>query len=245
LIVVKSREELELMREGGGILAGMLSALALEVKPGIRTRDLNEMVERLMASQGVVASFKGYNGYPASVCVSVNEEVVHGIPGERVLKDGDVVSLDLGVYHRGFHTDAAVTVPVGEPGAQASRLIETTREALMEGISQARAGNHVGDIGVAIQRYAEARGFGVIREYTGHGVGRQLHEDPQVPNFACGQGAVLRPGMTLAIEPMIAAGDWRTKVGPDKWVVSTADGSLAAHFEHTIAVTDGEPEVFA
>lgn len=233
------------MREGGGILAGMLSALALEVKPGIRTGDLNDIVERKMVENSVTASFKGYNGYPASVCVSVNDEVVHGIPGERVLKDGDIVSLDLGVYHRGFHSDAAVTVAVGEATEEARRLMEATREALNEGIDQARSGNHVGDIGAAIQHYAEARGFSVIREYTGHGVGRQLHEDPQVPNFSCGPGALLRPGMTLAIEPMIAAGDWRTRVGPDKWVVFTADGSLAAHFEHTIVVTDGEPEVFA
>jgi len=245
LIVVKSRDELEVMREGGGMLAEMLSALASEVRPGIRTRELDEMVEEWMAQKGVVASFKGYNGFPASVCVSVNEEVVHGIPGERLLRQGDIVSLDLGVHHRGFHTDAAITVPVGEVSEEARQLIETTRESLLEGIRQARPGNHVGDIGAAIQRYVEERGFSVIREYTGHGVGRQLHEDPQVPNFMCGRGAMLRPGMTLAIEPMVAAGDWRTRVGADKWVVLTADGSPAAHFEHTIAVTDGEPEVFA
>jgi len=233
------------MREGGGMLAEMLSALASEVRPGIRTRELDEMVEEWMAQKGVVASFKGYNGFPASVCVSVNEEVVHGIPGERLLRQGDIVSLDLGVHHRGFHTDAAITVPVGEVSEEARQLIETTRESLLEGIRQARPGNHVGDIGAAIQRYVEERGFSVIREYTGHGVGRQLHEDPQVPNFMCGRGAMLRPGMTLAIEPMVAAGDWRTRVGADKWVVLTADGSPAAHFEHTIAVTDGEPEVFA
>ncbi|HHE41034.1 MAG TPA: type I methionyl aminopeptidase [Dehalococcoidia bacterium] len=234
-----------MMREGGGMLAEMLSALASEVRPGIRTRELDEMVEEWMAQKGVVASFKGYNGFPASVCVSVNEEVVHGIPGERLLRQGDIVSLDLGVHHRGFHTDAAITVPVGEVSEEARQLIETTRESLLEGIRQARPGNHVGDIGAAIQRYVEERGFSVIREYTGHGVGRQLHEDPQVPNFMCGRGAMLRPGMTLAIEPMVAAGDWRTRVGADKWVVLTADGSPAAHFEHTIAVTDGEPEVFA
>ncbi len=227
------------------MLAEMLSALASEVRPGIRTRELDEMVEEWMAQKGVVASFKGYNGFPASVCVSVNEEVVHGIPGERLLRQGDIVSLDLGVHHRGFHTDAAITVPVGEVSEEARQLIETTRESLLEGIRQARPGNHVGDIGAAIQRYVEERGFSVIREYTGHGVGRQLHEDPQVPNFMCGRGAMLRPGMTLAIEPMVAAGDWRTRVGADKWVVLTADGSPAAHFEHTIAVTDGEPEVFA
>jgi len=233
------------MRECGGILAGMLSALALEVKPGIRTVQLNDTVERWMEESGVVASFKGYNGFPASVCVSVNDEVVHGIPGERELKDGDLVSLDLGVYHRGFHSDAAVTVAVGEVSEEVRRLIEVTRESLREGIRQARPGNHVGDIGAAIQQYVEGRGFSVVREYTGHGVGRHLHEDPQVPNFACGRGMTLRPGMTLAIEPMIAAGGWKTRVGPDKWVVHTDDGSLAAHFEHTIAVTDGEPEVFA
>ncbi len=233
------------MRESGSILAEMLLQLASEVTAGIRTSELNDFVERKMMERGVVASFKGYGGFPANVCVSINEEVVHGIPGERVLRNGDIVSLDLGVYHRGFHSDAAVTVAVGEVPDTAKRLIETTREALREGIGRAYPGNHVGDIGTAIQRYAEAQGFSVIREYTGHGVGRQLHEDPQVPNFACGRGPVLRPGMTLAIEPMLAAGDWKTRVGPDKWVVCTADNSLAAHFEHTIAVTDGEPEVFA
>ncbi len=245
MIVIKSREELDAMRESGSILAEMLSELASEVRAGIKTSELNDFVERKMLVRAVVASFKGYGGFPASVCVSVNEEVVHGIPGERALKNGDIVSLDLGVYHRGFHSDAAVTVAVGEVPDTAKHLIETTRKALREGIGRACPGNHVGDIGTAIQQYAEAQGFSVIREYTGHGVGRQLHEDPQVPNFACGRGPVLRPGMTLAIEPMLAAGDWKTRVGPDKWVVCTVDNSLAAHFEHTIAVTDGEPEVFA
>ena len=198
-----------------------------------------------MKKWGVVASFKGYCGYPASVCVSVNNEVVHGIPGERVVQEGDVVALDLGVLHRGFHTDAAVTVGAGELSSQNRKLIEVTEGSLEAGISEARAGNHVGDISVAIQKYAESNGMGVVREYTGHGVGRALHEEPQIPNFDYGKGPLLRKGMTLAIEPMLTSGGWRTKVAGNKWTVLTIDGSSSAHFEHSIAITDGAAEVFA
>ena len=245
MIVVKSPEEIELMRECGSILATILAQVKREVRPGIRTSALDEMVVDEMKKWGVVASFKGYHGYPASLCVSINNEVVHGIPGSRVVREGDVVSLDLGVFHRGFHTDAAVTVGAGEMSSQARKLIEVTEGALQEGLSQARAGNHVGDISAAVQRHAESNGLAVVREYTGHGVGRDLHEEPQVPNFECGKGPLLRKGMTLAIEPMLTNGGWRTKVAGNRWTVLTADGSLSAHFEHSIGITDGEPAVFA
>ncbi len=207
MIVIKSPEEIELMRECGGILATILAQVQQEVRPGIRTSALDEMVVEEIRKWGVVASFKGYHGYPASLCVSINNEVVHGIPGARVVQEGDVVSLDLGVLHRGFHTDAAVTVGVGEISSQARKLIEVTEGALDEGLSQARAGNHVGDISAAVQRYAESNGLAVVREYTGHGVGRELHEEPQIPNFECGKGPLLRKGMTLAIEPMVTNGE--------------------------------------
>lgn len=245
MIVVKSPEEIELMRECGSILATILAQVKQEVRPGIRTSALDEMVVEEMKKWGVIASFKGYHGYPASLCVSINNEVVHGIPGARVVREGDVVSLDLGVFHRGFHTDAAVTVGAGEMSSQARKLIEVTESALQEGVNQARAGNHVGDISAAVQRHAESKGLAVVREYTGHGVGRELHEDPQVPNFECGKGPLLRKGMTIAIEPMVTNGGWRTRVSGNRWTVLTADGSLSAHFEHSIAITDGKPEIFA
>ena len=245
MIVVKSPEEFELMRECGSILATILAQVKQEVRPGIRTSALDEMVVEEMKKWGVVASFKGYYGYPASVCVSINNEVVHGIPGARVVQEGDVVSLDLGVLHRGFHTDAAVTVGAGELSSQDRKLIEVTEGALEAGLSEARGGNHVGDISVAIQTYTESNGLAVVREYTGHGVGRELHEEPQVPNFECGKGPLLRKGMTLAVEPMVTNGGWRTKVASNKWTVLTTDGSSSAHFEHSIGIMDGAPVVFA
>jgi methionyl aminopeptidase len=245
LIVVKSPEEIEVMRECGSILATILAQVKQEVRPGIRTSALDEMVVEEMKKWGVVASFKGYHGYPASLCVSINDEVVHGIPSARVVQEGDVVSLDLGVLHRGFHTDAAVTVGAGELTSRDRKLIEVTKGALEEGLSQAREGNHVGDISAAIQRYAESNGLAVVREYTGHGVGRELHEEPQVPNFECGKGPLLRKGMTLAVEQMVTNGGWRTRVAGNKWTVLTIDGSSSAHFEHSIGITDGAPVVFA
>lgn len=243
---MKSPEEIGVMREGGAILAELLDGLKREVKAGISTAALDEWVVAGMRRRGVDASFKGYHGYPASVCVSINDEVVHGIPGSRVVKDGDVVSIDLGVYHKGFHTDAAFTVGVGVVSERAARLIDVTRESLAEGLKFARAGCHVGDISAAVQRHVEAAGLSVVREYTGHGVGRELHEDPQIPNFASGgNGPLLRAGMTVAIEPMVTAGGWRTRVAGNRWTVLTQDGSLAAHFEHSVAITDGEPVVLA
>jgi methionyl aminopeptidase len=249
LIVVKSPEEIRVMREGGAILAEMLETVSCEVKAGVSTKVLDRLVAEEMKRRGVVASFKGYHGYPASVCISINDEVVHGIPGSRVVRDGDLVSIDLGVFHKGFHTDAALTVGVGAIGERAAKLMDVTRGALAEGVKTARAGNHVGDISAAVQRYVEIAGLTVVREYTGHGVGRRLHEDPQIPNFVDSgereRGPLLRVGMTLAIEPMVTGGGWQTRVAANKWTVLTLDGSLAAHFEHSVAVTEGEPIVFA
>ena len=243
--MIKTPDEIVLMRESGRILAAILADLKGAVKPGIRTSALDELVVDEVKGYGVVASFKGYGGYPASVCVSVNNEIVHGIPGGRVLQEGDIVSVDCGVLYKGFHSDAALTVGVGQISDEARRLIEVTEGSLDAGVAEARAGNHVGDISVAVQKYAESNGFAVVREYTGHGVGRALHEDPQVPNFDNGRGALLRKGMTIAIEPMVTNGGWRTRVAGNRWTVLTKDGSLSAHFEHSLGITDGEAEVFA
>jgi methionyl aminopeptidase len=222
----------------------VLKTLENTIVPGITTSELNNTAERELKALGGTSSFKGYRGYPASLCVSINEEIVHGIPGGRVIKNGDVVSLDFGAIVDGYHGDAAVTVPVGEISAQAKKLIQTTKEALSAGISAARAGARLGDISATIQHYAETRGFGVVREYTGHGIGKSMHEEPLVPNFGrAGDGPELKPGMTFALEPMLTLGNWHTKVGADGWVVSTIDRSLAAHFEHTIAITAGKAEV--
>ena len=233
------------MRQCGKILAAILDKLRMEVKPGIKTRWLDTIMVEESKKRGVKPSFKNYQGFPANLCVSVNDEVVHGIPGERVLKEGDIVSLDGGVIYNGFHTDAAITVGVGKISNQAKELIATTEGGLKAGITQANCGAYVGDISVAVQDYVESRGFCVVREYTGHGVGRELHEEPQIPNFAFGKGPLLRSGMTLAIEPMVNAGDWQTKLAPNQWTVLTADGSLSAHFEHTIVITDGRAEILA
>ena len=232
------------MREGGKILAATLERLIKEMRPGITTGKLDAIAERELRRQGAEASFKGYRGFPASVCVSINEEVVHGIPGERVLVEGDIVSLDIGAFYNGFHSDSAVTVGVGRISLEARALLEVTGGALEAGIATARAGARLGDISSAIQCYVESRGSSVVREYVGHGIGRQMHEDPQIPNFGLpNQGPVLQEGMTLALEPMVNAGGWRTQVKKDNWTVVTADGSLSAHFEHTIAISADGAEV--
>lgn len=245
MVVVKSSEEIDTMRKCGGILAAILDKLRQETRPGIRTSDLNMIMAQEAEKRGVVPSFKDYRGFPANLCVSVNDEIVHGIPGERVLREGDIVSLDAGATLDGFCTDAAITIGVGQIPREAERLIAVTEGALMSGIAQAIRGATIDDISSAIQHYVESRGFSVVREYTGHGVGRDLHEEPQIPNFAVGKGPLLRRGMTLAIEPMVNAGDWRTRVAGNNWTVLTADGSLSAHFEHTIAITDSEAEILA
>ena len=232
------------MRQAGRIVAAVLEVLKMSVRPGMKTEELDEIAAREAEKLGAVPSFKGYQGYPANLCVSVNDEIVHGIPGKRVLKEGDIVSLDFGVIYEGFQGDAALTVGVGSISEQAEKLIETTEGALEAGMNAARAGARLGDISSAIQQYAESRGYSVVREYTGHGIGRQMHEDPQVPNFGLpGEGIELKKGMTLALEPMVNIGGWRTRVSDNNWTVYTSDGSISAHFENTIAITDGEHEV--
>ena len=243
-IIIKSESEIALMRQAGRIVATVLDILSRQVRPGMKTKELDVIAAREVERLGAKPSFKGYRGFPANLCVSVNDEIVHGIPGERVLRQGDIVSLDLGASFMGFQGDAAVTVGVGEIDSQARKLMETTEGALKAGIAAAHPGARLGDISAAMQNYAESRGYSVVREYTGHGIGREMHEEPQIPNFGLpGTGPVLKKGMTLALEPMVNVGDWRTRVGDDYWTVLTADGSLSAHFEHTIAITDGEPEV--
>ena len=243
-IILKSRDEIAIMREAGRMVAETLQMLVDRLRPGLVEKELNEIVQREFRKRGVVPTFLGYQGYPATVCVSVNDEVVHGIPGDREIMDGDVVSIDLGCTYKGFVADAAVTVGVGEVSPQAQRLIQVTRDALWRGIAAASAGARLGEVGAAIQSFAEGQGFSVVREYVVHGVGRQMHEEPQVPNYGSpDSGPVLRPGMVLAIEPMVNMGEWRTKRDSDDWTVRTLDGSLSAHFEHTIAVSDGEAEV--
>jgi methionyl aminopeptidase len=243
-IIIKSERELAMMRQAGRIVAEVLGILMKQVKPGMKTKELDVIAGREVERLGGKPSFKGYRGFPANLCVSVNDEIVHGIPGERILREGDIVSLDFGASFKGFQGDAAVTVGVGEIGPRARELMATTEGVLKAGIAAARSGARLGDISATIQSYAESRGYSVVREYTGHGIGRELHEEPQIPNFGqAGTGPVLKKGMTLALEPMVNAGDWRTRVGDDRWTVFTADGSLSAHFEHTIAITDGEAEI--
>jgi len=243
MVVIKSDGEIAIMRKCGKILAAILDKLSAEVRPGIKTGQLDIIMVEESEKRGVVPSFKNYRDFPANLCVSVNDEIVHGIPGARILQEGDIVSLDVGAKLNGFHTDAAITIGVGQISKEAEDLIAVTEGSLKSGIAQAIGGAWIGDISSAIQHYVESRGFSVVREYTGHGVGRELHEEPQIPNFLAGKGLLLRKGMTLAIEPMVNAGDWRTKLAANRWTVLTADGSLSAHFEHTIAITDNEAEI--
>jgi methionyl aminopeptidase len=245
MIIFKSTEEIDRMRRAGRIVASTIDRLLETVKPGVTTADLDKLAEKIIRVEGAVPSFKGYRGFPATICTSLNEQVVHGIPGWRRLDAGDVVSLDVGAIWEGYHADSAVTVLAdGVPSDVAERLVRVTEASLDAGIAMLQPGLRLGDVGAAVQRVVEAAGFNVVREYAGHGVGRALHEDPQVPNYGDpGRGLLIKPGMVLAIEPMVNVGDWRTRVLADKWTVVTADGSLSAHFEHTIAVTDDGPEV--
>jgi len=243
-IIIKSDREIAIMRQAGRIVATILEILSKQVRPGMKTRELDIIAGREAERLGAKPSFKGYRGFPANLCVSVNDEIVHGIPGERVLNEGDIVSLDFGVIFDGFQGDAAVTVGVGEISSEARRLLEITRAALKAGITAAYPGARLGDISAAIQNCAESKGYSVVREYTGHGIGREMHEEPQIPNFGQpGTGPELRKGMTLALEPMVNIGDWRTRLDSNHWTVLTVDGSLSAHFEHTITITKAEPEV--
>ena len=242
MIVLKTRRELELMREAGRISAGALKAAGEAVEPGISTAEIDRIAYNYIKSQGAEPSFLHYNGFPATACISVNNEVIHGIPDKKhILREGDIVSIDLGAVIDGFHGDNAYTFRCGKISETAERLCRTTEESLYIGLKQAVAGNRLGDIGSAICEYCVGKGYGVVREYTGHGVGAHLHEDPSVPNYGKpGKGARLLPGMTIAIEPMINEGTQDVRVLRNEWTVVTADGKLSAHYEHTVAITDGE-----
>jgi len=251
MIVYKSPEEIDKMRRAGRIVAGTIDRVLAAVRPQVTTAALDAVAESYIREQGATPSFKGYRGanaappFTGSICTSLNEEVVHGIPSERRVKEGDLLKLDFGAIWEGFHGDAAVTVIVGDaPSAEAEKLVRVTEEALEAGISQIRPGGRLSDIGAAVEQVAVGAGFEVVREYVGHGIGRSLHEDPQIPNYGKpGRGPVLKPGLVVAVEPMVNAGGWGTSVLPDAWTVVTEDGSLSAHFEHTIAVTDDGHEV--
>jgi len=244
-INLKTTDEIAVMREAGRINSEALHAAMEIIRPGVTTADLNAAAEGVHKKYGVYSPFKGYPGpypYPASICTSVNEELVHGIPGKRKLKNGDIVSMDCGTVYKGFVGDSAVTIGVGEISEQTRKLLEVTEEALRIGIQQMVSGNHVGDIGAAIQDFVERNKMNVVREYTGHGVGRQMHEGPSVPNYGIpGKGMELRIGMTIALEPMVMLGSYYTRVLPDEWTVASRDGSLTAHFEHSVAITDQGP----
>lgn len=244
MIALKSPREIEVMRRSGKITAGVLTELLKTVRPGLTTGALDAMAEKGIRERGGLPTFKGYHGFSGSICASVNDEVVHGIPSSRVLREGDLLSIDIGTTLDGYVSDSAATVAVGAISAAAQRLLDVTQECLMLGIAQMQRGKHVGDIGAAVQAHAERNGYGVVRELVGHGVGREMHEEPQVPNYGkAGLGAELRAGLVLAIEPMITQGDYKVNVLQDGWTVVTADGKLAAHFEHTIAVTDEGPKI--
>jgi len=243
-IIIKSEREIAVMRRAGKIIGTVLMELKDRLKPGMKTAELDRIAEEMLRVAGARPSFKGYHGFPASLCVSVNDEIVHGIPGERVLREGDLVSLDLGAIVDGFQADSAISCGVGRISDETAALITATEGALASGIAAARSGGHLGDIGAAVEEHAKRRGYCVVKNYGGHGIGRDMHEDPHIPNFGrMGSGPMLKKGMTLAIEPMLNAGTCENRVGPDAWTVSTADAKLSAHAEHTIAITDGEAEV--
>lgn len=244
-ITIKSEKEIELMRESGKILADVLKELENEVCDGISTLDIDKKCNELIRKHGCTPSFLNYNGFPASICISVNEQVVHGIPNRnKIIKNGDIVSLDCGVIYKGYHSDAARTLAVGEISDEARKLIDVTRQSFFEGIKFAREGYHLYEISAAIQKYVEANGFSVVRDLVGHGIGRALHEEPEVPNFAQRRrGPLLKAGMTLAIEPMVNQGRYDVYWEDDDWTVVTEDGSLSAHYENTVLITKGEPEL--
>jgi len=244
MIELKSEREIRIIRENGRIVGLTLSYLKEKIKPGIKTIELDKLAEEFIVKGDAIPAFKGYRGYPGNICTSINSEVVHGIPGERVLKEGEIISVDIGVLKNGFYADGAWTFPVGEISNQNKRLLEVTLKSLEAGISQAQVGNRLGDISNAVQATAEKNGYSVVRDLTGHGIGRHMHEDPPVPNFGSpGSGLLLKEGMVLAIEPMVNAGGYEIKTLEDNWTVVTLDGSLSAHFEHTIAVTQNGVEI--
>lgn len=244
MITLKSPHEIELMRRAGKITAAARALARDMVKPGVTTAQIDKAVFQFIKEQGATASFLHYNGYPASVCVSVNDEIIHGIPGKRVLQEGDIVSVDVGAFIGGFHGDCAGTYPCGQVSDEALRLIRVTQQSFFEGIKYAREGYRLSDISAAVQAYVEANGFSVVREYVGHGIGHQMHEAPEVPNYGKpGHGPRLLRGMTIAVEPMVNTGTAAIRQMPDGWTVRTADGKNAAHYENTVLITDGEPEL--
>ncbi len=246
MIILKSRQEIEKMRKSNVLVAAILEELRKKIRPGVKTIELDRLSEEMALKKGARPAFKGYRGYPYSLCTSVNSEVVHGMPSERELKEGDIVSLDFGILNDGYYGDAAVTVPVGEITPAAKRLLRVTEEALYRGIAEVRAGNRIGDISAAIQGHAEAAGFSVVRDLVGHGIGKNLHEDPQVPNYgSSGRGIELKAGMVFAIEPMVNEGTYRVDILRDGWTVVTADGKLSAHFEHSVAITENGPVILS
>ena len=245
-VILKSPQEIEKMRRSNRIVAEILEEIKPAAQPGVTTRELNEWAEELLARRKAKSAFKGYNGYPAALCTSVNEEVVHGIPSGRALREGDILSLDFGVIYEDYYGDAAITLAIGRISAEAERLMRITEEALYLAIDRARPGNRLQDISAAVQVHVESQGFSVVRDFVGHGIGQNLHEKPQVPNFGeAGRGIRLLPGMTLAIEPMINAGGYEVKVLEDGWTAVTKDGSLSAHFEHSVAVTENGPYILS
>lgn len=244
MIIIKSQREIEYLREAGRITAGAHKVVSEYIRPGISTKDLDDVVEKYLLSQGAIPAFKGYHGFPASICASINQEVVHGIPGVKTLKEGDIISIDIGAKVNGYYGDAAVTYPVGKISEEVQRLLDVTKQSLYEGISQAIVGNRLSDISATIGNFVEERGFSVVRDYTGHGIGQAMHEDPQIPNFGVpGQGARLKQGMVFAIEPMVNMGTYRVKTLRDGWTVVTLDNKPSAHFEHTIVITEAGPEI--
>jgi len=244
MITIKTDDEIKIMREAGKILANVLKEIEKQIKPGVTTLELDRAAEALILSYGAKPSFKGYEGFPYSLCASVNENIVHGYPSKYVLKDGDIIGLDLGVLYKGYNSDMAITVPVGKVSFEAKRLINTTKKALRLGIKKAKVGNTVGDIGNTVQRFVEGQGYGIVRDLCGHGIGKNLHEDPKIPNFGKrGGGEKIVEGMVICIEPMVTMGDWRLKKADDGYGYSTKDNSLTAHFEHTIAVLKSGPVV--
>ena len=244
MITIKTPEEISIMAEGGKILAKVLGEIGKQVKPGVTTIELDRAAEALILSAEAKPAFKGYSGFPYSLCVSINENIVHGLPSNYILKEGDLLKLDLGVLYEGFNTDTAITVPIGKVSFEAKRLIDVTKKALRLGVKKAKIGNTVGDMGSTIQRFVEGQGFGVVRDLCGHGIGKNLHEEPKVPNFGKrGSGEKLVEGMVIAIEPMVTAGDYNLKKSDDGYGYATKDNSLSAHFEHTVAITKSGPKI--
>ncbi|MBB6216839.1 methionyl aminopeptidase [Anaerosolibacter carboniphilus] len=244
MIIVKSNKEIEYMREAGKIVAYVHEVLKDAIKPGLTTKELDEIAEREIVKHKALPAFKGYHGFPASICASVNEEVVHGIPGLKTLKDGDIISIDIGTIYNGYYGDAAKTHPVGKVSTEALRLIEVTRQSFYEGLRFCMEGNRLSDVSHAIQTYVEGQGFSVVRDFVGHGIGQNMHEDPQIPNFGLpGKGPRLGEGMVLAIEPMVNMGTYKVKTLLDNWTVVTLDGKMSAHYEHTLAITKDEPMI--